>query len=73
MTVRKNELGNSNLGKLCAVFPPYINCIGRNELLSVIPNVPVIALLSDDPEILTCFEFRAANVRDDTGAYFDGV
>lgn len=46
---------------------------GRQVLVNVIPNVAVIACFSDDPEMLTCFEFLSAKVRVETRAYFDGV
>ena len=39
----------------------------------VMVKVALIGLLSSDPLIQTCFEFRLANVVDATGKYLDGV
>ena len=48
--------GNANLGKLWFVFPPYISCIGRDFLWNVLVKVPVMLLLSLQPEMRTEFE-----------------
>ena len=39
----------------------------------VIVKVAVIDILSSDPLIQTCFQFRLAKVVDATGTYIDGV
>ena len=49
----ENALGNSNLKKFWRVFPPQINCIGKNWLSYVIPNIAVTTLLYVDPSIVT--------------------
>ena len=54
--------GNLNLGKLCLVFPPQINCIDKKSPFKVIVKVPVILGLSDDPEIEIDLEFSFAIV-----------
>ena len=51
-----NPTGNSNLGKLWFVFPPYISCIGRNFPFTVMVKVSVICFLSLKLEMGTQFK-----------------
>ena len=73
LALRENGSGNLVLGILWAVFPPYINCIGRKVLEKVIPNVAVSDFLYVIPKMPTCSEPFSARVWLVTGAYFSGV
>ena len=64
---------NLNLGRICFVLPPYINCISQKWPFKVIVKVPVILHLSDDPAIETDLEFCFAIVWFIAGMYFKGV
>ena len=67
----KNSVsGNLNFGKLWAVFPSHINCIGKKLPERVIPKVSVLACFYVNLAPYTCLEFFAAIVRLETGAYF---
>ena len=53
LTLKGNESGNLNRGKLSIVLPAYISWIGRKSLLNVLMNVAVTLRLLAETTIDT--------------------
>ena len=65
--------GNFTPGRLCCIFPPFINCMGKSLSSSVIVKVAVMILSSFDPFIGTVFAPFGTKILFDTGTCFEGI
>ena len=69
----ENDDANFSLGKLCCIFPPWINSMGKNLSSSVIVKVAVIILLSFNLFIGTVIAPFGAKVLLDMDTNFEDV